>query len=278
VVEVVRQRPFAPLVAREEVRRMLGLVLDREDERADRRALVLDRQQAGDEVDALEDDRPAFLQRTVDRRLHADEDVARLLEEAGDERVVRLRHRLAGGEARVVDRRHELVGEERAQRLPDRVGRRQARDPERVRDLGRDGRLAGPGRTADEDDERLVRHARAPCGRSSRTASSSPSATTSFQARTTRAPRSSACSATTSIAAALSSTRYVSASRCSSSSRRRSRRARLCETWTTSASRWPVAAGPAVKTATRPSIGSAGWSRSSKFSPRRRTRSLIRTR
>ena len=78
--------------------------------------------------------------------------------------------------------------------------------------------------------------------------SSSPSETTSLPARTTVAPRASACSATTSIAAALSSTRYISASTRSSSARRASRRARLRETWTTSASRCPVGAGPAVKT------------------------------
>src|SRR5581483_10989912 len=233
--------------------------------------------------------------------------------------------------------------------LPDEVGRRDARDPETVRDLGRNRRLAGARRAADKDHDRELeltqvlvaaklpqrlapfdltehldgerlepleldhlalpsgeivagaarervravrRHAdshqrarhqaarvrqpvlaaererhdpprlvhprsgtgkagacapwRAPsslractaCSSSERTRSSSPGATTSFAASTTRAPCASACSATMSIAAAFSSTRYVSASTRGSSSRSRSRRARFRETCTTSASRW----------------------------------------
>ena len=46
--------------------------------------------------------------------------------------------------------------EERAHRLADEVGRRDARDPEPVGDLGRDGRLARAGRAADEQDDRQV--------------------------------------------------------------------------------------------------------------------------
>ena len=84
VVEVVATRPLAALVAREEVLRVLVLVLDREDERADDRAVDLGRQRGPDEMDALEHDRPSLLQRALDRRADADEDVARLLEEAGD--------------------------------------------------------------------------------------------------------------------------------------------------------------------------------------------------
>ena len=94
------------------------------------------RQHARDEVHALEHHRPALLERALDRGAHADEHVPRLLEEAGDDRILRLlRLAQAGGrlEARVVDRRHELLREERAHRLPDEVGRRDARDPEPVR-------------------------------------------------------------------------------------------------------------------------------------------------
>ena len=95
-------------------------------------------------------------ERALERRAHADEHLPRLLEEAGDERVVGVRHARARLEARVVDRRHELVREERAHRLADEVRRGDARDPEPVRDLRRDRRLAGAGRAADEDDDRQV--------------------------------------------------------------------------------------------------------------------------
>ena len=61
-----------------------------------------------------------------------------------------------GLEARVVHRRHERRREERAHRLADEVGRGDARDAEPVRGLGRDRRLAGPGRAADEQDDRRV--------------------------------------------------------------------------------------------------------------------------
>ena len=46
--------------------------------------------------------------------------------------------------------------EERAHRLADEVGRGDPRDPEPVRDLGGDGRLAGAGRAADQEDDRQV--------------------------------------------------------------------------------------------------------------------------
>ncbi len=110
-------------------------------------------------MDALEHHRPALLERTLDRRADADEHVPRLLEEAGDDRIVGLLGLAQSGrrlEARVVDRRHELLGEERAHRLPDEVGRRDPRDPEPVRGLRRDGRLARAGRAADEDDHGQV--------------------------------------------------------------------------------------------------------------------------
>src|SRR5882762_3792901 len=55
------------------------------------------------------------------------------------------RHREACLEARAMARRHELGREERAQRLPDEVGRRDARDPETVRNLRRDRGFAGAG-------------------------------------------------------------------------------------------------------------------------------------
>src|SRR5581483_5646349 len=70
--------------------------------------------------------------------------------------------RVAGLEARVVDRRHELLREERAHRLADEVRGRDARDPEPIGELGRDGRLAGSGRAADEEDQRQVELAELP--------------------------------------------------------------------------------------------------------------------
>jgi hypothetical protein len=81
-------------------------VLDRDDHVHDERAL--DRpKHARHEVDALEHHRPAFLERTIDRRLDADEDLARLIDEAEQERVARLLLRGGQGgsglEARVVD-------------------------------------------------------------------------------------------------------------------------------------------------------------------------------
>ena len=89
-----------------------------------------------------------------------DEDVPRLVEEPVQERVDLLllgaAQPLPGFEARVVDRGHELGAEESAQRLPHEVRRGDARDPEPVGDLRRDGRLAGPRRAADEDDDRHV--------------------------------------------------------------------------------------------------------------------------
>ena len=59
-------------------------------------------------------------------------------------------------EARPVDRRHELRREERAHRLADEIGRADPRDPEPVGDLGRDRRLPGAGRAADQEDDRQV--------------------------------------------------------------------------------------------------------------------------
>ena len=88
-------------------------------------------------------------------------------------------------------------------------------------------------------------HARTASGSSARIASSSAGATTSLSASTTRAPRASACSATTSIAARLELDEVrvgVDARRAPRASR--SRRARLRDTCTTSASRWSVGAGP----------------------------------
>ena len=147
-------------VADREVRRVEGLVLDRHDhvdEDDARRRLP---HHPRHEVDALEDDRPPLVLGPVDRRLHAHENVSRLVDEADQQRVARLalgrRERLSGLEARVVHRGHELDGEECAHRLAEEVGRRDARDPEPMRDLARDRRLAGPGRPADENDDRRV--------------------------------------------------------------------------------------------------------------------------
>ena len=84
------------------------LVLDREHALHDDGALELDGHEPGDEVDALEHHRPALLQRPLERGADADHDVARLVEEAGDGRVVRLLGGVQRGgrlEARVVDRR-----------------------------------------------------------------------------------------------------------------------------------------------------------------------------
>ena len=147
-------------VADPEVARVLVLVGDREHALDDDGALVGARQRARDEVDALDGDRVALLERPRDHRLDADEHVARLLLEAEQRGVGLLAlvdpHGRARLEARVVDRRHELLREERAHRLADRVGRGDARDAEPVRDLGRDRRLAGPGGAADEEHDRQV--------------------------------------------------------------------------------------------------------------------------
>ena len=62
----------------------------------------------------------------------------------------------AGVEARVVDRGQELGREQRAHGLAHEVRRRHARDPEAVRDLGSDSRLARAGGAADQDDQRHV--------------------------------------------------------------------------------------------------------------------------
>ena len=67
-----------------------------------------------------------------------------------------LREREPRLEARVVDGRHELLREERAHRLADEVGRRDACDAEAVRGLRRDGRLPGARGAADEQQQRLV--------------------------------------------------------------------------------------------------------------------------
>ncbi len=84
--------------------------------------------------------------------------MAALVDEADDRRVAGhvAVDRLARLEARVVDRRHELLREERAHGLPDEVGRRDARDPEAVRDLGGERRLPGACGAADQDDDRHV--------------------------------------------------------------------------------------------------------------------------
>src|SRR6266542_315824 len=85
-------------------------------------------------------------ERALDRRTHADHDVARLLEKAGDDRVLRrlgLAQPLPRLEGRVVHGRHEVRG-------------RHPRDPEPVGRLGRDRRLARARGAADEEEDRQV--------------------------------------------------------------------------------------------------------------------------
>ena len=111
-----------------------------------------------DEVDALEHHRPALVQCALDRRLDADADVPCLVDEAGDRRVAVTSSSTAAPASKL---EWWIVGmnsarEEGAHRLADEVGRRDARDPEPVRDLGRDGRLAGAGGAADSSDDRHV--------------------------------------------------------------------------------------------------------------------------
>ena len=134
--------------------RVLVLVLDREhDEDRDGALGARQLDEPRHEVDALEHERPALLERALGRGAHADVDVARLRHEAEVERVAGLGERVSRLEARVVDRRHEVAREEGAHRLADEVGRRDARDPEAVGDLGRDRRLPGSRRPADQEDD-----------------------------------------------------------------------------------------------------------------------------
>ena len=140
---------------------MQVLVLDRDDALHDERARIARADHAGHEVHALEDGRPALRRRALERRVDAHEHVPRLVEEPEDRGVARLlllrpRERELRLEARVVNRRHELLREERAHRLPDEVGGRHAGDAEPMRRFRRDGRLARAGRSADEQQERLV--------------------------------------------------------------------------------------------------------------------------
>src|SRR5579884_1922835 len=159
-VEVLLHRaaPARRAVADVEVHLVHLLVRDLEHDVHEDRALELPREEAGNEVHPLQDHRPALGERPVESGVHADADVAALVDEADDRRVAR--HLLVQGrarlEAREVDRRHELRREERAHRLPDEVGRRDAVDPEPVRDLDGDRRLARPGGAADQHDDRQV--------------------------------------------------------------------------------------------------------------------------
>ena len=81
-VEVLRHRPSIAGVAREEMLRVLGLILDLQHAGTDERVPARIGKQSGNEVHTFEHHRPALFERAVDRRLHADEHVARLLEEA----------------------------------------------------------------------------------------------------------------------------------------------------------------------------------------------------
>ena len=112
------------------------------------------REHPGHEVHALEHERPALLERPLDqrraRRSGRSGSARRTAEHVAE--LAASRHLEAGA----VDRRHEVLGQERAHRLADEVGRADARDPEPIGDLGRDRRLAGAGRAADQQDERQV--------------------------------------------------------------------------------------------------------------------------
>src|SRR5207245_2607343 len=74
-------------VADHEVGAVLLLVVDREHALDDESTLD-GRQHPRDQVDALEDGRPTFLERPVDRGSDADEDVPRLLQESRDDRIL----------------------------------------------------------------------------------------------------------------------------------------------------------------------------------------------
>ena len=160
-VAVDRPDALGADVAAPEMRRVDLLVVDREHALDDERAVEVHVEHPGHEVDALEHHRPALVERALQRRLDADEHVARLVEEAEQRDVAGLlllglaeaERRL---EARIVDRRHELLREEGAHRLPDEVGRGDARDAEAVGDLRGDRRLAGARAAADEQDHRQI--------------------------------------------------------------------------------------------------------------------------
>ena len=88
------------------------LVVDRDEALDDDGLGAVDLDHARHEMDALEHHRPALGERAVDRRLDADEDVARLVEEPEQTCIARLlllglRQPEACFEARVVDGRHE---------------------------------------------------------------------------------------------------------------------------------------------------------------------------
>src|SRR5919197_1744117 len=154
-VDVLRMRAetVEADVPHHEVRAVLFLVVDREHALHDEGTLDAG-EHPWDEMDTLEHHRPAFFERALDRGADADEHVARLLEEAGNDRVLcllGLAETGGGLEARVVDRRHQLLREEGAHRLTYEVGRRHPRDAQSVRGLGRNRRLTRAGRAADED-------------------------------------------------------------------------------------------------------------------------------
>ncbi len=153
-VEVLLERALASRrgVADHEVARMLLDGLDPQDRVNEKRALDLGRDEAGDEVDALDRHRPALVERPLDRGLDADEHLPRLVEEAG----LQLRGRAARLEARDVHGRHVRRREVGADRLPDEVGGGDTGDPEAVGRLRRDRGLAGAGSAPDEQENRPV--------------------------------------------------------------------------------------------------------------------------
>ena len=98
-LEVLRHRPepVRGRVADPEVRRVLVLVVDRENAVHDDRVVPVDREHPRHEVHALEHHRPALLERALDRRVDGDEHVGRLLHEAVDHRRRRRRRRSSSG-------------------------------------------------------------------------------------------------------------------------------------------------------------------------------------
>ncbi len=136
-------------------------VLDRHDALDDEGAGVLGADHPGNEMDAFENGRPVLGRRAPQCRMHADENIPRLVEEPEKRCVARLlflgsRESKPGLEARVVHGGHELLRKERAHRLTNEVRRGHTRDPEPVGGLGRDRRLPGARRAAHEEEKRFL--------------------------------------------------------------------------------------------------------------------------
>ena len=138
------------------------LVVDPDDEwyRQDGVTVLVDVEEPGHHMCALDHDARALDGRALDERVDPDRDRGGLLAVAHHERVGRARRRLANGpvrlERRDVQRRHQLGGKHRPHHLADRVGGDDPDDAETRGQLGGDRRLADAGRAADQDDDRDV--------------------------------------------------------------------------------------------------------------------------